>query len=151
MAPADRDLLGEQLAVRFQEMMSRGLMDEVRRLHARGDLHAGMPALRLIGYRQLWAHVEGRMDLDDSVSRAIIATRQLARRQLTWLRAEPGAEWFDTPDPALIERRVRPHQWLDGCSLRIVPGLVLDSQACGPRGLRLTYARSEYGGAAGSP
>jgi tRNA dimethylallyltransferase len=104
MAPADRKLLGEQLAVRFQEMMSRGLLDEVRRLHARGDLHVGMPALRLIGYRQLWAHVEGRMDLDEAISRAIIATRQLARRQLTWLRAEPGAEWFDASDPALIDR-----------------------------------------------
>jgi len=113
LAPADRKLLGEQLAVRFQEMMGRGLMDEVRRLHARGDLHAGMPALRLIGYRQLWAHVEGRMDLDEAVSRAIISTRQLARRQLTWLRAEPGAEWFDASDPALIELvSARINDWL---------------------------------------
>jgi tRNA dimethylallyltransferase len=104
MAPADRKLLGEQLALRFQEMMGRGLMDELRRLHARGDLHADMPALRLIGYRQLWAHLEGRMDLDEAVSRAIIATRQLARRQLTWLRAEPAAEWFDAADPGLIDR-----------------------------------------------
>jgi tRNA dimethylallyltransferase len=113
MAPADRKLLGEQLALRFQEMMSRGLMDELRCLHARGDLHAGMPALRLIGYRQLWAHLEGRMDLEEAVSRAIIATRQLARRQLTWLRAEPGAEWFDAADPGLIDRlSARIKDWL---------------------------------------
>ena len=113
MAPADRKLLGEQLALRFQEMMGRGLMDELRRLHARGDLHADMPALRLIGYRQLWAHLEGRMDLEEAVSRAIIATRQLARRQLTWLRAEPGAEWIDAADPGLIDRvSARIDAWL---------------------------------------
>ena len=104
IAPADRSLLGDRLAARFHEMMSHGLMDEIRRLHARGDLHAAMPALRMIGYRQLWAHVEGRMDLDEAVASAIIATRQLARRQLTWLRAEPGAEWFDALDPTLIDR-----------------------------------------------
>jgi tRNA dimethylallyltransferase len=113
MAPADRKLLGEQLAVRFQDMMTRGLMDELRRLQARGDLHADMPALRLIGYRQLWAHFEGRMNLDEAVSRAIIATRQLARRQLTWLRAEPGAEWFDAAEPGLIDRlSARIDAWL---------------------------------------
>jgi tRNA dimethylallyltransferase len=117
MAPADRKLLGEQLALRFQEMMGRGLMDELRRLHARGDLHADMPALRLIGYRQLWAHLEGRMDLEEAVSRAIIATRQLARRQLTWLRAEPGAEWFDAADRGLIDRvSARIDAWQAACS-----------------------------------
>lgn len=104
LAPADRSVLGEQLALRFHAMMNCGLLDEVRRLYQRGDLHAGMPVLRLIGYRQLWAHLEGRMTLDEAVSRAIIATRQLARRQLTWLRAEPDAEWFDSSDPGLFGR-----------------------------------------------
>ena len=85
-------------------MMHRGLLDEVRRLYTRGDLHAGLPALRLIGYRQLWAHLEGQSGLDEAIERAIVATRQLARRQLTWLRAEPDAEWFDASDPALIGR-----------------------------------------------
>ena len=113
LAPADRRLLGEQLAARFQSMMSRGLLDEVRRLRARGDLHAGMPALRLIGYRQLWAHLEGVAGLDESIRQAIIATRQLARRQLTWLRAEPAAQWFDSPDPALMDRvSARIKSWL---------------------------------------
>jgi tRNA dimethylallyltransferase len=102
LAPADRGVLGERLALRFHAMMNRGLLDEVRRLYKRGDLHAGLPVLRLIGYRQLWAHLESRMSLDEAVSRAIIATRQLARRQLTWLRAEPDAEWFDSSDPALF-------------------------------------------------
>jgi tRNA dimethylallyltransferase len=104
LAPADRSVLGARLALRFHAMMSGGLLDEVRRLHMRGDLHAGLPVLRLIGYRQLWAHLEGRMGLDEAIGRAIIATRQFARRQLAWLRAEPDAEWFDSSDPALFSR-----------------------------------------------
>ncbi len=102
LAPPDRALLGEQLALRFQAMMSRGLLDEVRRLHERRDLHAGLPSLRLIGYRQLWAHLDGETELEPAIARAIIATRQLARRQLTWLRAEPDAGWFNSSDPDLI-------------------------------------------------
>ena len=113
LAPADRNALGERLALRFQAMMSCGLLDEVRRLRTRGDLHAGLPALRLIGYRQLWAHLEGVAGLDDAIGQAIIATRQLARRQLTWLRAEPAAEWLDSSDPALIGRvSARIKSWL---------------------------------------
>ncbi len=113
LAPADRSVLGERLALRFHAMMSRGLLDEVRRLYKRGDLHAGLPALRLIGYRQLWAHLESRTGLDEAIGRAIIATRQLARRQLTWLRAEPDAEWFDSSDPALFRRvSARINGWL---------------------------------------
>jgi tRNA dimethylallyltransferase len=104
LAPADRKALGEMLARRFHKMMDRGLLDEVQRLHSRGDLDAALPALRLIGYRQLWAHLGGIVELDEAIERAIIATRQLARRQLTWLRAEPAAEWFESTDPALSDR-----------------------------------------------
>jgi tRNA dimethylallyltransferase len=94
-------------------MMDEGLLDEVRRLHRRGDLHAGLPAMRLIGYRQLWAHLDGGVGLDEAIDRAIIATRQLARRQLTWLRAEPAAEWSDAMDPGLIDRlSARINSWL---------------------------------------
>jgi tRNA dimethylallyltransferase len=102
LAPANRTVHVERLALRFLGMMHSGLLDEVRRLHARGDLHARMPALRLIGYRQLWAHLQGETGLDEAISGAIIATRQFARRQLTWLRAEPGAEWFDASAQGLI-------------------------------------------------
>jgi tRNA dimethylallyltransferase len=69
--------------------------------------------MRLIGYRQLWAHLEGRGTLEEAVQRAIVATRQYARRQLTWLRAEPGAQWFDADGPRVLEElagRVGP--WL---------------------------------------
>lgn len=103
LAPVDRGLLAERVAGRFRAMMERGLLDEVIGLRARGDLHAGLPALRLIGYRQLWAHLQGQCSLAQAVERAIIATRQLARRQLTWLRAEPRAEWLDAADPAVID------------------------------------------------
>ena len=113
LAPANRTQMGPRLAERFHTMMSDGLLAEVRRLHQRGDLHAGLPAMRLIGYRQLWAHLDGGTALDEAVDRAIIATRQLARRQLTWLRAEPGAEWFDSLGPALIDRlSARIKDWL---------------------------------------
>ncbi|HEY5559240.1 MAG TPA: tRNA (adenosine(37)-N6)-dimethylallyltransferase MiaA [Steroidobacteraceae bacterium] len=104
LAPADRALLHERLALRFEEMMRRGLLDEVRRLRARQDLHAGLPAMRLIGYRQLWNHLDDASSIESAVQKAVIATRQLARRQLTWLRAEPGADWFDPLDPATPDR-----------------------------------------------
>lgn len=103
LAPERRDLLAAQLEARFRHMMELGLLAEVQALHGRGDLHAGLPAMRLIGYRQLWACLDGRLTLDDAVRQAIVATRQYARRQLTWLRAEPEAHWFDALDPAAGE------------------------------------------------
>jgi tRNA dimethylallyltransferase len=113
LAPADREAHAARLARRFEDMMKSGLLEELRALHARGDLHAGMPAMRLIGYRQLWAHLEGQCTLDEAVQQAIVATRQYARRQLTWLRAEPGALWFDADDPAVVTRLVaRLEIWL---------------------------------------
>ncbi|MGQ0428773.1 MAG: tRNA (adenosine(37)-N6)-dimethylallyltransferase MiaA [Gammaproteobacteria bacterium] len=104
LAPADRAAHAARLAERFGEMMRRGLLEEVRALFQRGDLHAGMPAVRLIGYRQLWAHLEGRCTLEDAVEQAIVATRQYSRRQLTWLRAEPQAAWLAADDPATSGR-----------------------------------------------
>lgn len=115
LAPADRARLYERLALRFEDMMRRGLLDEVRRLHARPDLHAGLPAMRLIGYRELWNQLDGGSSIDTAVQKAIVATRQLARRQLTWLRAEPGAIGFDSEDPESPERvAARIADWLGG-------------------------------------
>jgi tRNA dimethylallyltransferase len=104
LAPADRAALYERLESRFQEMLRRGLLEEVRALRTRGDLQADLPSMRLIGYRQLWEHLEGRQSMESAVEKAVIATRQLARRQLTWLRAEPQSEWFDPLDPATPDR-----------------------------------------------
>ena len=115
LAPANRALLYERLTLRFEDMMRRGLLDEVRRLHARPDLHAGLPAMRLIGYRQLWNHLDGGSSIETAVQKAIVATRQLARRQLTWLRAEPGAIGFDSEDrqtPGRVAARIA--EWQGG-------------------------------------
>ena len=76
-------------------MMSRGFFDEVVRLHARGDLTAHHPAMRAVGYRQLWSHVTGEVSLPDAVRHGIAATRQLAKRQLTWIRSEPDCRPLD--------------------------------------------------------
>jgi len=97
-APSDRERLYQAIERRFERMMQAGLLDEVRRLQQRGDLHAELPAIRSVGYRQLWEHLCGNESLTASVQRAIFATRQLARRQLIWLRAEDEVQWCDALD-----------------------------------------------------
>jgi tRNA dimethylallyltransferase len=97
LAPRERARLHERLGQRFEAMMAAGLLEEVRHLHRRGDLTAQHPAVRAVGYRQLWSYLEGEGTLAAAVSRAIAATRQLAKRQLTWLRGTGGGEWID-PD-----------------------------------------------------
>jgi len=89
LLPEPRALLHERIELRFREMLARGLLAEVAALYHRPDLHAGLPAIRAVGYRQLWAHLEGDCSLEDATSRAIAATRQLAKRQFTWLRSWP--------------------------------------------------------------
>ena len=114
LAPSDRALQAARLQERFEGMLRQGLLEEVRALYTRGDLHAGLPSMRLIGYRQLWQHLEGSLTLDEAATQAVAATRQLARRQLTWLRAEPRAEWFDAGDAATRERMAaRVAEWLE--------------------------------------
>lgn len=99
LAPADRERLHARIAERFEHMVRAGLFEEVARLHARADLAADLPALRAVGYRQVWQHLEGECDRQTAVERAIHATRQLAKRQLTWLKREPGLTWLDPSDP----------------------------------------------------
>ena len=96
LAPRERTVLHERIATRFHAMMAAGFLDEVRALHARGDLHSGLPALRAVGYRQLWEHLDGHCSLDEAVERGIAATRQLAKRQFTWLRKWPDLRWIHT-------------------------------------------------------
>lgn len=96
LAPRERAVLHERLARRFATMMAAGFLAEVAALRERGDLTARHPSMRAVGYRQLWAHLEGEYDLEEAMRRAVTATRQLAKRQLTWMRAEPG-RWLD-PD-----------------------------------------------------
>jgi len=88
LAPRSRPVLHQRLAERFHAMMAAGFLEEVRQLRLRGDLTARHPAMRAVGYRQLWAHLAGECGLAEAVERGIAATRQLAKRQLTWMRAE---------------------------------------------------------------
>jgi tRNA dimethylallyltransferase len=101
IAPADRGGLHKGLKKRFCAMLERGLIEEVRRVLWRPDARESWPALRLVGYRQVWHHLAGRWDRDALIERAVIATRQLAKRQMTWLRSERGAEWQASDDAAL--------------------------------------------------
>jgi tRNA dimethylallyltransferase len=98
LVPGDRVRLHADLERRFLQMMTSGLLDEVRGLRARGDLTAAHPAIRAVGYRQLWAHLDGSYSLDVAVERAIAATRQLAKRQMTWLRSMANIRTFDPYD-----------------------------------------------------
>ena len=91
LLPADREALYARIDRRFLAMMETGLLEEVRALRARPDLHADLPSLRSVGYRQLWAYLAGGCSLAEAVAAAQRATRNLAKRQLTWLRAE--AQW----------------------------------------------------------
>jgi tRNA dimethylallyltransferase len=91
----DRQLLRDRIGQRFDLMLQSGLLDEVRSLRARGDLHADLPSIRAVGYRQAWDHLDGRSTLEEFRELAIFATRQLAKRQMTWLRSELDARAFD--------------------------------------------------------
>jgi tRNA dimethylallyltransferase len=109
LAPAERAALGAGLERRFDSMLEAGLLAEVEALYRRRDLDPELPALRAVGYRQLWAHIGGRCDLATARAAALRATRQLAKRQYTWLRAEPGAGWVSGRGAAAaeeLERRI---------------------------------------------
>jgi tRNA dimethylallyltransferase len=95
LIPGSRAELNARLARRFEQMLAAGLYDEVAALHARGDLTVGHPSVRCVGYRQLWACFEQGVALEAAAAAAIRATCQLAKRQLTWLRADPGLQTFD--------------------------------------------------------
>jgi tRNA dimethylallyltransferase len=98
LIPADRTRLHDALASRYEQMMTAGFLDEVRRLYGRGDLTETHPAIRAVGYRQLWAHLAGAYPLATAGERVVAATRQLAKRQMTWLRSMPNIQVFDPHD-----------------------------------------------------
>jgi tRNA dimethylallyltransferase len=104
LAPADRDLLRTRIERRFESMLAAGLLDEVRRLRARGDLHPDLPAMRAVGYRQAWAYLDGRLAADAWAGEAVTATRQYAKRQMTWFRAETDVNWLDPGATGISEK-----------------------------------------------
>ncbi len=91
----DRSILHERIEKRFDEMLDQGLVDEVRKLYDRGDLNIDLPSMRAVGYRQVWQYLTGEIDFNAMREKAIAATRQLAKRQLTWLKSWPDLTWVD--------------------------------------------------------
>ena len=94
LTPADRAVLHQRIAQRFLDMMEQGFVAEVEALYQRGDLHPDLPSMRAVGYRQIWEYLDGQWDYDTMLEKGIIATRQLAKRQLTWLKHEPQEATF---------------------------------------------------------
>ena len=96
LAPAERRMLHERIELRFDAMLANGFLDEVVALYQRGDLHVDLPAIRAVGYRQLWSHLSQEYSLATARDKGIAATRQLAKRQITWLRGWSGLHWLDS-------------------------------------------------------
>ena len=103
LVPRDRSTLHNRIEKRLAAMLENGFLEEVRRLRVRPGLSARSPSMRAVGYRQLWSHLDGDCDLETAVARALFATRQLAKRQLTWLRSEGGLYVLDPLEPATID------------------------------------------------
>ncbi|WP_071872973.1 tRNA (adenosine(37)-N6)-dimethylallyltransferase MiaA [Atopomonas hussainii] len=99
IAPAERAVLHERIVLRFAQMLEQGFVDEVIALRARGDLTADLPSMRAVGYRQAWDYLEGHLDYAGFQEKGIIATRQLAKRQFTWLRSWSDLIWLDSLKP----------------------------------------------------
>lgn len=96
IAPRERKVLHDLIAQRFAIMLKQGFIEEVTELKARGDLHLDLPSMRCVGYRQCWQYLDGEFDYDTMVEKAVAATRQLAKRQLTWLRSWPELNWLES-------------------------------------------------------
>lgn len=96
IAPNDRKVLHKAIETRFKAMLGLGFVEEVKKLKSRDDLHLELPSMRCVGYRQCWQHLDGEYDYETMVEKAIVATRQLAKRQLTWLRGWPDLIWLES-------------------------------------------------------
>ncbi|EMA4782451.1 tRNA (adenosine(37)-N6)-dimethylallyltransferase MiaA [Providencia rettgeri] len=99
IAPQDRKILHERIEQRFHQMINAGFEDEVRALYQRGDLHVDLPSIRCVGYRQMWSYLDGEISHDEMIYRGVCATRQLAKRQITWLRGWENIHWLDSEQP----------------------------------------------------
>jgi tRNA dimethylallyltransferase len=104
LEPQDRSWLQQRIAQRFEAMLANGFVDEVKALRARGDLHADLPAMRCVGYRQAWQALEGLSPMGELRDKGVFATRQLAKRQLTWLRSMPERQVVACDAPDALDR-----------------------------------------------
>lgn len=112
--PQERSVLHTKIARRFHQMLADGLVDEVRQLYLRGDLNPSMPSIRCVGYRQVWQYLSNQISYDAMVETGIIATRQLAKRQVTWLRSWPDLTDLDSEAPDTLENALK---FLDAVSM----------------------------------
>ncbi|WP_114787990.1 tRNA (adenosine(37)-N6)-dimethylallyltransferase MiaA [Vibrio tetraodonis] len=96
IAPKERSELHRRIELRFDQMMKAGFEQEVKALYARQDLHPDLPSIRCVGYRQMWEYLDGNSTLDEAIFKGICATRQLAKRQITWLRSWDNLTWLDS-------------------------------------------------------
>jgi len=103
LCPEQRSVLHQRIEVRFNRMIELGFVNEVRRFYERDDLSPALPSMRLVGYRQIWRYLEGSVDYGQMLEQGVVATRQLAKRQITWLRAETQARWFDSSHPGITD------------------------------------------------
>lgn len=103
LMPADRARLHQRIEQRFDLMLDQGFEQEVLALYERQDLTPDLPSIRCVGYRQMWDYIEGRLSYDEMKYRGIVATRQLAKRQLTWLRGWQGVHWLDSEADKLLD------------------------------------------------
>jgi len=105
IAPAEKAVLHQRIEQRFDLMLDAGFEQEVQQLFDRGDLHLDLPSMRCVGYRQMWEHIEGKLDYEEMRFRGIVATRQLAKRQMTWLRGwKQDICWLESSDPNNFEK-----------------------------------------------
>jgi len=95
ITPIERKTLHQRIELRFNQMVEQDFKQEVLKLKQRGDLHENLPSIRCVGYRQMWQHLDGEYDFDEMIFRGVCATRQLAKRQLTWLRNWPEINWLE--------------------------------------------------------
>lgn len=107
VAPKERSVLHQRIELRFKQMLEQGFVDEVQQLYQRPDLHVDLPSIRCVGYRQAWEYLQGKYSYEEMVERGIIATRQLAKRQITWLRSWPDLYWLDSLDQNLLQSALK--------------------------------------------
>ena len=103
LAPSDRRIIRERTRQRFIRMLDNGLVDEVRGFFEEENMHEGLTSMRMVGYRQVWSYLADCLSYSEMQERAVIATRQLAKRQLTWLRTEDNTTWFDSSRPDIAQ------------------------------------------------
>ncbi len=104
ISPSDRSTLHSRIAQRFYQMLEQGFLKEVETLFLRGDLYIDLPAVRLVGYRQAWQYLLGSISKEKMIESAVQATRQLAKRQLTWIRRWEGVQWLDSTEARLLDK-----------------------------------------------